>query len=145
MSIVYLIKDNKFYKLGFSEKDIKERIAQLQTGNPHKLKYIHYSQIKSPKHAYRLEQYLLRKYKEHSMIGEWISINEEQVNEIVFLMKCLSDETVYDKYMEYQATLKTLKPTSKHKKKTVDKLMSEYTKVEKDMMDFMMSMFEPKG
>ena len=34
MSKVYLIKAGKYYKIGFTKRDLSERMRELQTGNP---------------------------------------------------------------------------------------------------------------
>lgn len=89
---VYLIGelDNKNnYKIGFTKKDVNERIKELQTGSSEEL-YLH-SSFKSS-YPNKLEKMLHRHFQENKKINEWFVLNEEQTKD--FIKTCEKYETV---------------------------------------------------
>lgn len=84
MGKIYLIKekDNENYKIGYTSKNIEERIKELQTGNGNKLILVHTFETKF---ATVLEKTLHRRYKSKNLIGEWFELDEKDVNEFPVL------------------------------------------------------------
>jgi len=82
---VYLIKADKFnYKIGFSKTPLK-RLKQLQTGNPYKLKLIACCPG-SKQLEDKIHKYLSNKLSNSGSAKEWFKLNEQNINDIIFLM-----------------------------------------------------------
>jgi len=143
MASVYLMTTNRGkYKIGFTTRPIKNRIKQLQTGNPDKIKLVFEKKVKVEKHAHRLEQYLLRKYKKYALKGERLKLNMKQVNEIIFLMTTLSIEEVFFRYKRYNKEMNYTRPMKYHKEKTKKKFKEAFDEKKKQRDDFLMKVFQ---
>ena len=82
-TIVFFIQeegDNTCFKIGITAKDVKERIAQLQTGNRRPLKI--YRSIACSDHR-RLETYLHDIFDSRQTHGEWYNIAADEVDPLV--------------------------------------------------------------
>lgn len=73
MKHIYVITDLDFCKIGIA-RDPKERLGDLQVGNPIELKLIYYTPIHDDKQAFYLESRIHRKLKYLKMSGEWFDI-----------------------------------------------------------------------
>ena len=77
MSCVYFILDEKSnaVKIGKSN-NIKERLLDLQTGNPNTLKVLRYVKCKSEESSFHLEKQYHKKFEHLHMIGEWFNYDK---------------------------------------------------------------------
>ena len=87
------------FKIGWSDVNVTQRIAKLQTGNPFKLELYGYISTTDS----QVERFLHRKLKKYRGIGEWFNITKEQVDIILAL---------YDVGEEPETTRK--KPKTNH-------------------------------
>lgn len=72
---VYFIKccDKRGYiKIG-TAKNVKDRIATLQTGNPYKLEILAIMKFTDKRKAYNAEQKLHKIFRKYNVSGEWFS------------------------------------------------------------------------
>jgi hypothetical protein len=94
MTNLYIIRcgDTQLFKIGIS-KNSNNRIKQLQTGNPNKLKLlfdfkindkynVSASQIESTIHHF------IKEYNNKHVLNEWFKLTD---NEVVYIAKCLLD------------------------------------------------------
>ena len=85
--VVYLIcsqtNDLNLYKIGFTKRDIKKRIADLQTGNANEIYLIDYFESKW---STKIERYLHKLFKEKRLKGEWFSLSDNDLE--IFKEKC---------------------------------------------------------
>lgn len=79
---VYFIECGGKYKIGFS-KNIKRRLKELDK-RPFELKIIKQSKLSD--NAYKMEQYLHKKYKKYRIKDEWYNFSKEQIKEIILLI-----------------------------------------------------------
>lgn len=81
---VYLMKcGEQNYKIGIA-KNIKNRLQQLQTGNPLNIKLIHSFPSKN---ARKSELKLHQKYSDFKIRNEWFSLKNEHISEICQINK----------------------------------------------------------
>ncbi len=80
---LYLVTDGNAVKIGFTTK-IKERIDQLQTGNPNLLTLIQKFKIKEPR---KLEAFLHSQYAHKRLIGEWFKLSQDEICKIYEIAK----------------------------------------------------------
>ena len=76
---VYLIEINdivKRYKIGWTKKDVQQRLKQLQTGAHSELNVL---DIFESKWGSKIESILHRKYSSNKTSGEWFNLSEEEV------------------------------------------------------------------
>ena len=76
--VYLLVSGNDLYKIGTTKKPLKERIAQLQTGNPFKIDIL--KSYMSP-HYKRIEKYLHNVFKAYRSRekGEWFHLQEYHI------------------------------------------------------------------
>ena len=67
---VYLIRAEDYVKIGYA-RDPDKRLAELQTGNPKRLKMMFRIPATSKRHAADLESMLHEACAEHRRQGEW--------------------------------------------------------------------------
>lgn len=94
---VYLI-ENTFdgkYKIGYTEGTVEERRKQLSTGSSQPLAIVFTFKTKYP---HKLESYLHRAFKHKHHIGEWFSLEPEQLSS--FIPMCERMENSYDFLLE---------------------------------------------
>jgi hypothetical protein len=81
---VYLIKSQDLYKIGYTEKKVKDRILELKTGNPNKFEEIfEYESFEAKGIEFALHNF----FKHKNVEGEWFSLDEKDVESIPFLCK----------------------------------------------------------
>ena len=83
-NFIYLITDGEFLKIGIA-KDVKSRLAKLQTGNARELKIIFQKEIKNPN---QLEKFLHSKYKSKNIRGEWFDLLHDKNDVISIINNC---------------------------------------------------------
>lgn len=81
MAYIYLISahinDNTLYKIGYTEKEVKTRLKQLQTGNASKLIIEQTYTVISNKS--KLEKLILKYFKNKRLTGEWFELDQNDV------------------------------------------------------------------
>ena len=96
-NFVYLIKmvgnDRELYKIGYTSKNVQNRINELQTGCPYKILLV---ETYESKYARKIETTLHNIYSHINTHGEWFELNIEDVCN--FKMLC-------DKYHNIQQLL----------------------------------------
>ena len=76
---VYVIQAGVFFKIGRT-KNIKSRLSQMKTSNPHELRVVGLKVVDSPD----IEEFLLhREYEHHRVRGEWFKFSFKQVLELL--------------------------------------------------------------
>lgn len=83
---VYIAKSKGFYKIGVSETPEK-RVAQLQCGNPFRIKLLETYDVGRP--SRNVEEELHKKYSNSRVRLEWFNLTNNQLDEI---KKFLSEE-----------------------------------------------------
>lgn len=86
--VVYLLKTDisgeERYKIGFTRRGVKKRVAELKTGNSYDLELV--LSYYTPYGA-KVENMLHRHYKEYNCGGEWFLLPPEEVD--LFLDRCI--------------------------------------------------------
>ncbi len=81
---VYLISNSQgHYKIGFTRRNVNDRIRELKTGNSEEIQLI--SEYSSD-WGTKIEAALHRKYKKKKINREWFELNEYEVEN--FLLDC---------------------------------------------------------
>lgn len=84
MKKVYLISadidDMTLYKIGFTKRDINDRINEFKTGNASDFNII--NQFKS-KWASKIETQLHKYYNKSKIKREWFSLSENDINDFI--------------------------------------------------------------
>jgi len=92
---VYLISSSdgfdKKYKIGYTKRDIIDRINQLRTGNHQTLSI---EACYETKWATKIEALLHRQYRHRKIQGEWFDLPQEIVEN--FLIECRNLEHYYE-------------------------------------------------
>jgi len=83
-SYVYAILDSKnnCLKIG-KANDVTQRLSDLQSGNPTKLKVVATIPCSSEKHAFAVESELHLKYSNLFVLGEWFNYDDAIIKEFV--------------------------------------------------------------
>ena len=81
MSNVYFIQSETYVKIGFTEGDVTDRLAQLQTGNPHSLRIM----AVIPDALPTLEGLFHTVFMDARYNGEWFRITRELRKVIVLI------------------------------------------------------------
>lgn len=93
---VYLLCDGEKFKIGMTkQKDIQNRIVELQTGNPNEIFISSYYKTDYP---YRIEQMMHLRYNESRVKNEWFDLNAKQV--INFINECKKCEETLESIKE---------------------------------------------
>lgn len=79
---IYFVSDGEFIKIG-SAASLPNRIKQLQTGNPRKLKAVFVINVEKQSKLIRLEKELHEKFKEYRVNGEWFKLDEEYIEKLL--------------------------------------------------------------
>ena len=73
---VYIVQSGQYYKIGITQGEVPRRVAQLQTGSPHKIHIVHVIETDYPLDLERdLHKMLAHKRGE----GEWFRLSEEEL------------------------------------------------------------------
>lgn len=83
---VYLISaaDTNVYKIGYTGRDIKERLKTLQTSSANQLTCLYHRKVPSGRW---LERMLHNHYASKRMVGEWFNLTDAEVKECIDLIK----------------------------------------------------------
>ena len=90
---VYLISSGDFekqYKIGYTRRDVEDRVKEFKTGNSNNLEII---SVFESKWGTKIESSLHRKYKTKKIDGEWFDLNQEDVDS--FKLEC---ERIHDMF-----------------------------------------------
>lgn len=79
---VYLIRSVDKYKIGIS-KSVTRRLSQLRMSNPHEVTLVH--AVRRVDYI-DLEKHLHRSLVDHRTRGEWFSLTQEQVTDVIATM-----------------------------------------------------------
>ena len=77
MKVYLLVNDEDKYKIGFTERDTKKRIKELQTGSHSEMRVI--CEYES-KNARKIETILHRFLRSKRISGEWFELSNEDVS-----------------------------------------------------------------
>jgi hypothetical protein len=94
---VYIIQEigSNYYKIGITTDKPIKRLAQLQTGNPHKLKIVAYFLLDDPKSVETFLHSLLSPFHIHL---EWFILTAHNITELITYIErkyvCLKDTTI---------------------------------------------------
>ncbi len=72
------------FKIGFTRREIEERIVELQTGNSKELKVYKCVPYQD---CQKLENYLHNRFADKQIRGEWFNVNLEEVEDILKLLE----------------------------------------------------------
>lgn len=81
VTAVYILKSDKYYKIGVSSA-ISKRIGMLQTGNPYAIELVYQKYFTSSVEAYKEEKRLHLLYKERQVQREWFELTLEDIKHI---------------------------------------------------------------
>ena len=81
---IYLIScdlsGEKMYKIGYTKRDVEQRVLEMKTGNPGDFEII--STFNS-KWGSKVEASLKRKYSDYNIGGEWFCLPEDEILKFV--------------------------------------------------------------
>lgn len=80
---VYVIKCDKFYKIGVAD-NVKTRMADLQTSNPFELRVI---ATRCVEKAFAVESKLHNDYKPFRVRGEWFELTEHALHDLMLVLR----------------------------------------------------------
>lgn len=83
---VYLISSSdKHYKIGYTKREVKNRLKELKTGNSQNLEVV---SIFESKWGNKIETFLHKRFKTKKIDGEWFELSDDDVNN--FIKLCVS-------------------------------------------------------
>lgn len=74
---IYIVKGEKFYKIGLTRGSVESRLKSLQTGSPASLKLVHVIETKDPE---KLERELHRVFAHKRVQGEWFALEDTDLD-----------------------------------------------------------------
>ena len=80
MKKVYLIstiEDKRRYKIGYTRRDVNQRLREFKTGNSIELEILN---VFNSKWGSKIEANLKRKYESKRIDGEWFFLTQEEVD-----------------------------------------------------------------
>lgn len=77
---VYLISDGEHVKIGATSYAVTKRLNELQTGNSRRLSIIGHYEVKN---KISTESHLHSKYIDKNILGEWFSLSESDIYEVI--------------------------------------------------------------
>ena len=91
LKYLYIIKmdRHRYYKIGIAD-NVKKRLATLQTGNPEKLTVLYKKEFA---YCTKLEKHIHNKYKNNRKTGEWFTLKEKDLEELI---NYLSDIRIFN-------------------------------------------------
>jgi hypothetical protein len=75
MRYIYILRCHTFYKIGIAS-DVKQRICQLQIGNPYKIELVECFEIDA-QYVAKIEKDLHRVLRNKNVSGEWFRLGDE--------------------------------------------------------------------
>lgn len=75
---VYFITDGEYVKIGIAAS-LPNRVKQIQTGNPRRLRAMYIIDAENQKEALSIEADLHKYFKSKQCIGEWFAICDEEI------------------------------------------------------------------
>ena len=78
MTLVYLLRAGNRYKIGYTTSAVEQRIKSLQTGNPLKIEL-----LGTMPGTLKDERMLHAKYHAYRVEGEWFTLPQAAVDEIL--------------------------------------------------------------
>lgn len=75
---VYFVSDGDFMKIGCAAS-LPNRMKELQTGNPRKLKAVFVINAKNQNEARKLEGFLHKKFNKYRVNGEWFRLDRDDI------------------------------------------------------------------
>jgi hypothetical protein len=84
MGRLYLLECKGLYKIGITTQHPKKRIKNLQTGNPHTISLVYY---KTCSNYLAMEKYFHKKFSDKRLVGEWFSLDAEDIGHIITCKK----------------------------------------------------------
>lgn len=91
---VYLIcsetNSDSVYKVGFTKREVCDRIKEMKTGNAGSIYIVN---VFRSKYGTKIEAFLKRKYKPYNVSGEWFNLPENEIAQ--FMENC---QIVHDSF-----------------------------------------------
>lgn len=100
MGYLYILQSGEYLKIGISKNHPRQRVKQLQTGNPNRIKLLRFYRRKDYK---ELERYLHNHFRRQRTAGEWFNVELEAVTSIIE-----KDQTMFQRIMDFIAYLWTM-------------------------------------
>lgn len=75
---VYFVTDGQYIKIGVAAS-LPNRIKQLQTGNPRRIKAIYVIKADTQRDSLRIENELHKAFKNNHILGEWFELEERDI------------------------------------------------------------------
>jgi hypothetical protein len=118
MGCVYLIwqEGTDLYKIGMTNGEPKDRLSQLQSGNPSKLELICVMKSESPMSK---EQELHKRWQEYRVQGEWFKIHPTLINELLSSFEHQLQDPVFTQ-VGYQVGMQITKQFHEGAKKAIN-------------------------
>ena len=79
---LYIIKCNEFYKIGYAS-NVKQRFNGYIVHNPYQCILLKTIELKNKTKAFNIERKIIKEYLSFHVKGEWLSLNEKQVENIL--------------------------------------------------------------
>lgn len=87
---LYIVKSKGFHKIGITQ-DFKARLGQLQTANPFKIEGVCLFEFGD---ALPIERSLHQKYASKRASGEWFSLSDADIEDILVVCDKLGGKTI---------------------------------------------------
>ncbi len=91
---VYLISSGsseKQYKIGYTRRNVEQRIKEFKTGNSNEFSII---EVFESKWGTKIEAFFHKKYRSKKINGEWFFLNEEEVKN--FGKDCKNQHDIFE-------------------------------------------------
>ena len=82
MGKMYLLECNGLYKIGVTTRSMKNRIKDLQTGNPYIISLVFH---KACINYIDMEKYFHNKFADKRLVGEWFALDKKDIE---YVMNC---------------------------------------------------------
>lgn len=73
------MNDNKIYKIGYTKREVSQRINELKTGNPYEFDIVEVYQAEN--YGSAIEGKLHRTFRSKKINGEWFELDEDDIND----------------------------------------------------------------
>lgn len=78
-----LFKDEKIYKIGYTKRDVNERVSELKTGNPSE--FVVEKLYIAKQYGSSIEKNLHNYFKNVRIKGEWFDLTESDIDNFITL------------------------------------------------------------